>query len=316
MMPPETSVIILNWNTARDTIECLESMKGQTYKDFEIVLVDNFSREDDYTQVADYVKKNKNLTIKLFRMKSNLGFTGGNNVGIKRSKGRYLCFLNNDTIVDKDFLKELVLPLKRDQSVGATTSKLLFYKDGPTNILQHAGSKLTYYGMMIDEGIGKTDSKRFSIEKEDEVVHGASFMVSRDALRKIKEPFCEYYFIYFEEVDLSWRIRSAGFKIMYAPKSVVYHKGSVSIKVNKKVSRQDMMTIRNKYLTFYRNLPVLQFTLVFPLIFLYDLGRVAKHLVKGNPMFLINFTLGFSKFLHSTNKVRKPRAGDLSELRW
>lgn len=309
------SVIILNWNTSKDTIECLDSMRGSTYRDFEVVLVDNFSSFADFKNLEDHVKKSK-LKIKLIRSRSNLGFTGGNNLGIKNSKGKFYCFLNNDTVVERNFLGELLKPFSKSKEVGCTAAKLLFYNNGKTKILQHAGRKITFYGMPVEEAIGQKDSKKYDVEMEEGCVQGACFMVSKEAMRKIREPFCEPYFIYFEEVDMSWRIRSAGYKIIYAPKSRVYHKGSVSMKVNRALSRQETLTIRNKYLTYYRNLPVASFVMLFPLIFAYDVMRAFKHILRLNPMFLANFLIGFSQFITYRERVMKPRKGSLSELSW
>lgn len=309
------SIVILNWNTSKDTIECLKSIKRQSYKDYEIVLVDNGSASEDFSTLKSYVDNSGRKT-RLFRLRKNEGFTGGSEYGLKKSRGNYMLFLNNDTIVDKNLVKELLAPFKKNKNVGATVPKLLFYKDGNTDILQHGGSRITYYGMIVDEGIGKNDSPRFNLEKEDECITGACFMVSRKVFDELDEGFCRFYFTYFEEVDLSWRMRSAGFKIIYAPKAVVYHKGSVSIKVNEKVSTQDMFSIRNKYLTYYRNLPRSHFAAVLPIMILYDIARAGKHTIKGNPAFVVNFAAGLGKFVKERHKVDRPRKGRLSDLRW
>jgi len=309
------SIIILNWNTTKDTIECLESLRRQTYKDYEIILVDNFSRPEEYESLRSYARKSR-LPIRMFKTRVNLGFAGGSNFGAKKSRGKYFCFLNNDTVVEKNFLSELMRPFEHRNDIGATVGKLLYYKDGKkTKIVQYAGGKLTFYGMGVSNSIGRRDGEGSNRRGEQGIMSG-TFVVPRSVVDKIKELFCEFYFFYFEETDLSWRIRSNGYKIVYIPQSVTYHKGSVSIKANKKVSVQDMFTIRNKYLTFFRNLPLVEFAAVLPVMFVYDLGRIAKHMARGNPMLLANFVLGFTKFLTSTNKVRKPRMGHLSELRW
>lgn len=309
------SIVILNWNTSGDTVECLESIRKQRYKNYEVVLVDNGSEEGDFSKLRRYASKSRKK-IRLFRLKRNIGFTGGSEYGLEKSRGRYILFLNNDTIVDKEFITELLKPFQKYENVGATVPRLLFYKGGKTDILQHGGSRITYYGMIVDEGIGKRDSLRFRKERDDECITGACFMISRKVFDTLDEGFCRFYFTYFEEVDLSWRIRNAGFRIIYAPKSVVYHKGSVSIRVNKKVSTQDMFSIRNKYLTYYRNLPRSHFAAVLPIMILYDIARAGKHVLKGNPAFVVNFAAGVGKFVRDRHKVMRPRMGRLSDLRW
>lgn len=309
------SIVILNWNTSKDTIECLDSIRSQRYKDYEVVLVDNGSHDADYAALRKYLSK-RGGKVRLFRLKKNLGFTGGSDYGLGKARGNFMLFLNNDTFVDRNFIAELLKPFQKYHDVGATVPKLLFYKDGNAKTLQHGGSRLTYYGMPVDDGLGKKDQPRFDREKEDGCITGACFMISRKVFDRLDEGFCRFYFTYFEEVDLSWRMRSAGFKIIYAPKSVVYHKGSVSIKVNNKISTQDMYSIRNKYLTYYRNLPRSHFAAVLPIMLIYDAGRVGKHMLKGNPAFIVNFASGFADFVRHRHSVKAPRKGSLSDLEW
>lgn len=312
MIQKTTSVIILNWNTTKDTLECLKSLKKQTYKRFEVILVDNGSTKEEFGKLKRAVPNFK-MKIKLYRLKKNVGFTGGNNFGIKKSIGSYIVFLNNDTEVERSWLENIIQPLENDESVGATSSKIMFYG---TNRVQSAGGRLTFFGMAVNEGTGQLDCNAFDKPKETQWAAGMSFAVKKKILNKLKEFFCPFYFTYFEEVDMSWRIRSAGYKILYCPKSVVHHKGSISMKVNKTISAADMFTIRNKYLTFWRNLPLSNFILVFPFMIFYDLGRCVKHLLNGNPSFTVNFVSGLANFLSSLNKVAKPRKGKLNQLVW
>lgn len=313
---PRLDIVVLNWNTTGDTIECIDSLKRQTFKDFRIVLVDNGSTEENYQKLASYFKKAKPRG-KIFRLKQNRGYAGGENYGASKCGVEFIMFLNNDVILERDFLKKIFESVKRHPDYSVFIPKALYMMNGKkTKILQHAGSRLTYYGAAPDRSTGFLDGKKFSNEVEERCITGPCFMVSRKILGKLDEIFCDFYFTYFEDADLAWRIRSAGGKMIYVPDAVVNHKGSVSIKVNKKISTQDMFTIRNKYLTYWRNLRAHDFLLVLPLMVGYDIFRICKHAAKGNPMLLPNFLIGFGKFLASLDKVKIYRRGRLSDLSW
>ncbi len=321
----KASIIILNWNTTNDTIECLESLRKQTEKDFEVVIVDNNSREDEFFILKRYVEGRKNLRINLIRStaslsaKPNLGFAEGNNVGIRVSKGSIIVLLNNDTIVDEKWLEEILKPFS-DPKVAVSASKVLFYDGKNNETIQYAGGHLTFYGMAISEGSGKKDAKCNEVQKETFWAMGASFAVRRSVLEELKEYLCPLYFTYFEEVDLCWRIKSLGYKTIYQPSSLVFHKGTVSVKRNNMSSTTDRFTTRNKYLTFWRNLPKTDFLLILPFLLVCDTFRSIKNILVGRPGFAIGFLLGLKDFILNTilntKDLDKPRNGRLSDLSW
>ncbi len=315
----KASIIILNWNTTKDTIECLESLKHQTAKDFEIIVVDNNSQEDQFAQLKIYTERQN--TINLIRStatlpgRPNLGFAAGNNVGIEKSNGDIVILLNNDAIADKHWLEEIMKPFS-DSKVGAVASKVLFYDGNKNDTIQYVGGRLTFYGMAISEHCGEKDVGKYDTSKETSWAMGASFAVRKDVLDKLGEYLCPHYFTYFEETDLCWRIRSSGYKIIYNPASVAFHKGSVSVKRNNMSSTQDRFTTRNKYYTFFRNLSLTKFLLLTPLILGCDIARSIKNVVSGRPAFMIGFILGLKDFISNTGDVAKPRMGKLKDLSW
>lgn len=309
-------IVVLNWNTTDHTIECIDSLRRQTFKDFRMVLVDNGSLDDQYEKLRKYFKKS-GVRGKVLRLKSNRGYASGENYGASKCSADFIMFLNNDVVLDRDFLRNMFDSVERHPDHSVFIPKALYMMNGRrTKIMQHAGSRLTYYGATPDRSTGFMDGRRFDDEVEERCITGPCFMVSRKMLGRLEEIFCDYYFTYFEDADLGWRIRSAGGRMMFVPTAVVNHKGSVSIKVNKKVSTQDMFTVRNKYLTYWRNLRMHDFLLVLPLMLGYDLFRICKHMAGGNPMLLVNFLVGFGKFLGSLDKVKVYRRGRLSDLSW
>jgi GT2 family glycosyltransferase len=158
--------------------------------------------------------------IKLIRNKKNLGFAAGNNVGISCAKGDYIVFLNNDTEVDPSWLKELIRIANTDETVGALQSKILLLKDRTT--LDACGSYLTPYGFLYHQGILEKDIGQYDQESEIFAAKGAAMLVRRSLLNEIGL-FDPEYFCYYEELDLCWRIWLRGYKIIFIPKSIVYH---------------------------------------------------------------------------------------------
>jgi GT2 family glycosyltransferase len=307
---------MLNWNTSQHTIECLESFENQTFKDFEVLVVDNGSTAEDFSKLKKGIAGIKRCKIILKRLEKNSGITGGMNFGYRFLKGDYIIFMNNDMIVTKTFLKEMLAPFERHENVGAVVPKVKFWDNGPTGEVQFSGGKLTFYGTLINKGMEKYGSRVYNNEDEVECATAACFLVSRHTLDEIGEVFPQFYSVYFEDIDLSWRVKSAGFKIIYAPRSVVYHKGSMSINFNKVSTGKFTFITRNKYLTFWRNLPVHEFVVVFPFMVAFDILKSLKHLARGNVGYATASLRGFVDFFDSMDKVKTPRKGSLSDLSW
>lgn len=309
------SVLMLSWNTSVHTIECLKSFEKQSFKDFDIVLVDNGSKVEDYQKLKDGIKGLK-VRVTLKRLEKNDGITGGMNFGYKFTKGDYIIFMNNDMIVDKNFLSEMIAPFERYDSLGAVVPKIKTWRNGPTDEIQLVGGKLTFYGTLINKDLEKYGNKIYNKEAELDCATAGCLLTTREVLRKLGEIFSPLYSVYFEDIDLSWRIRNAGFKIVYAPNALVYHKGSMSISLNEVPHTRQKFIVRNKYLTFWRNLPVQDFVLIFPFVLVFDLLRALKQLARGNFVFVSSLLSGLGDFFASTDKVKTPRKGSLSYFSW
>ncbi len=325
MKEPLVSIVLLTWNLAGEAINCMNSLKKQSYKNFEVILVDNGSRKEEVDKLKKYIKGNRSLRIRPVFNKENLGFCEGNNVGVRASKGKYVVFLSDDTILDRNWIKFLVEPFFKGENVGGTASKIVFYGRGKENILQYAGGKIKFYGKPVSEGLTMKDGRQFSQQKQTLWGQGCSIMFPRKVLDELDEYFCKQFFIYYDDVDLCWRVNNLGYKIIYVPRSVVYHKGSVSVMSDKQMSQKQLfLNIRNKYLAFWRNLKILDFLLVFPFVIAYDLvkgfyfmlykGRTAFYGSRFNYMTsTIKSIFGFFSLMFS---VKRPRKGSLSDLDW
>jgi hypothetical protein len=201
----------------------IESLTRITYPNFEIIVVDNHSENDN-----PYRIKEKFPSVVLYVSNINMGFAGGNNLGIMRARGEYVLLLNNDTIVDKGFLEPLVARMQSDPKIGCVSAKLRFYYD--RSVIQFAGYTPIDHRTMRSFAIGyrEKDKGQHDTDKETPYAHGAAMMVSIKVIREIG--IMSYiFFLYYEEADWSYRIKRAGYTIWYVHNSLVYHKESIAV---------------------------------------------------------------------------------------
>jgi GT2 family glycosyltransferase len=243
-MHPLVTIVTINYNQVEVTCALLESLRKLTYPAVEVIVVDNHSKEDPTPVIG---KRYPEVT--LIVSGENLGFAGGNNLGIQASNGKYLLFLNNDTEVDSGFLEPLVQFFETNPQAGAASSKLVYYNSGET--IQYAGSTRInpFTGRSKRIGFLEKDHGQFST-KETELAHGAAMIVPRNVIDKVGM-MPEFFFLYYEEVDWCESIKKAGYKIYIIPESKVYHKESMSI--GKGSTLKTYYMTRNRLLFMRRN---------------------------------------------------------------
>lgn len=219
---PLVSIITINYNESAVTLELLSSLRNIRYKNIEIIVVDNASPNDN----SDVIK-NEYPEINLIKSDINLGFAGGNNLGVKIAKGDYLLFINNDTIVPKDFIAPLVETLENDKSIGMVSPKIKFHWDD--RLIQYAGYTPMNHWTIRNNSIGykQVDNGDFDVEGETASIHGAAMMVPKRVIEKVGM-MTEIYFLYYEEHDWAAQIKKAGYKLYYQPKTYILHKESLS----------------------------------------------------------------------------------------
>lgn len=264
------SVIILNYNGKEYLGDCLNSLLGQSYKEFEIILFDNASSDDSLSFISDNYNDSK---IRFIRSEKNLGFAGGNNEAIKHASGDLIVLLNNDTVADKEWLAELVKGLNYSGDTGMVQSLVLtegiplkyYDKNGTINLFGH--NIMEVFNINAD-GMGEIFQ-----------VNGCSLVIRKDLLDKLGGLFPEEYFAYAEDTYLSFRVKFAGYKILHNANSVVHHKGSSTMKKYK-----------NEFITFHQE----RNRLLNFLIFFSDSFRR-----KYYPLLLLNFfiKITYSLFL-------------------
>ncbi|MBU1100659.1 MAG: glycosyltransferase family 2 protein [Bacteroidetes bacterium] len=222
-MKPKISIIVLNWNGVADTSECIASLREIDYKNYEVIIVDNNSSGNDVDIIkekyGDYVKE-------VIVNDDNYGFAGGNNVGIKyalNGDADLILLLNNDTIVEKNFLNELVAALNSDKDIGILTPMINYYSNKDT--IWSAGG---YISKIKASGFSSgTDMQQDSFVKNEfcSFASGCCLLIKREVFERIGL-LDDKYFLYLEDTDFCYRTISAGFKVMYVSSSKIYHKVS------------------------------------------------------------------------------------------
>ncbi len=222
MTRPLVSVITINYDHPEVTCQMLDSLKKISYPEIEIIVVDNASPNDDPSIIQRRFPE-----VVFIRSEKNLGFAGGNNLGIRRAKGEYILLLNNDTEVDPGFLEPLVDKLQSDQGIGAVSPKIKYFSQPDT--FQYAGlSEMNPYTIR-SHGIGfrTKDNGQYDHDRPTAYVHGAAMLIPVSVVQKVGL-MAESYFLYYEELDWGIRIHKAGYSLWYVHNSVVFHKESMS----------------------------------------------------------------------------------------
>ncbi len=188
----------------------------------EVIVVDNASKQDEASIIAQHYPY-----VKTIRTKKNLGFAGGNNLGIKEAKGKYLLLINNDTIFKEFNVNSLINRLESSPNIGIVCPKIRFAWG--TNPIQYAGytslSKITVRNQAI--GFGEEDKGQYDIAHPTPYAHGAAMLINRETIDKVGL-MPEDYFLYYEEIDWSMMFTRAGYEIWYDPACTIYHKESQS----------------------------------------------------------------------------------------
>lgn len=222
---PKVDIVILNWNGRLDTLACLESVANISYPNFNVIVVDNGSTDDSVLAIRAAFPE-----VTLIETGANLGFSGGNNVGIQHALAHgadYVLLLNNDTVVDPGLLDAFVAAAKRFPDAGVFSAKIYFHAE-PQRIW-YAGARWNDLTARFDQvGEGELDNgQRFATACETEYACGCAFFVPAARLREIGL-LDDNFFLYFEETDWCFRARKAGYPSIYVPEAKLWHKVSVS----------------------------------------------------------------------------------------
>ena len=264
------SVVIVNYNGANFLERCLLSLAAQTFRAFEIILVDNASSDDS----CAFVEKNF-PRIKLIRSETNVGFAAGNNLGIRAARGNLIATLNTDTEVEKDYLEKLCAPI-RDEKIGACAPLMLEMER--RNVVDAAGIVVDAFGYAWNVGAGQSANEFVGTREIYGACAGAALY--RKAMLDEIGLFDDDYFGFYEDADLAWRAHNAGWKTIFVPTARVAHTHGASF--GKISPRKTYLLARNRWWTTFKNFPTPQFYFTLPILFLLDAFSLAQAATRGH----------------------------------
>ena len=220
---PLVSVIVLNYNAGKLLLNCIESIKKSAYKKIEIIVVDNIS-----TDKSQKICKEKYPDIKLIQNDENFGYCEGNNIGIREAKGDYIIILNPDTIVESNWIEELISAYNKFGEGLYQPKHLSLNKK---TVYMSAGNMLNIFGFGYAREKGNKDENQFNKIEEIGYASGTCLFTSSAVLKKVGL-FDPFIFLYHDDLDLGWRASQLGIKSYYVPTSLIYHAESYSLKWN------------------------------------------------------------------------------------
>lgn len=221
---PLISLITINYNQYGVTVDFLNSLSKLSYRNFEVIVIDNASLDD-----TGEALKISFPFVRIYRTNKNLGFTGGNNLGMKLSKGDYILLINNDTeIADPNLLEKLLEPFEKNNLIGMVSPKIKYFDDQQK--IQFAGyNKInSFTGRNKQIGEGEIDHGQYDKSGYSHYAHGAAMMISREVMTKVCV-LTDHFFLCYEELDWSAQIVKHGYKIFYQAEVNILHKESVTM---------------------------------------------------------------------------------------
>ena len=268
---PAVSIVIVNWNGREHLARCLPSLMTQTYRDFEVIVVDNGSNDGS----AAFIRQQYPL-IRLLENSRNLGFALPNNQAIRVARGRYVVTLNNDTELPPSWLAALVSAAEAHPEMGAFASLILF--DDRRDMIDSAGLSVSLAGVGCQNRLGESVRR---VQGAEEVFGpcAAAALYRRELLDDVGL-FDEDYFAYYEDVDLAWRARLRGWRTMLVPQAVVYHAHSATSGRGTPLKRR--LIHRNKTWTSMKNYPFPAWLLFLPLMLAHAMITVCLPLLGGD----------------------------------
>ncbi len=304
---PLISIIILNYNAGSLLLDCVDSVFQSNYRNLEVIVVDNISKDNSHKKCKE---KFQNIT--LIENKQNLGYCGGNNVGIKHASGEFLVILNPDVIVETDWLDGL-LDAYRKYGEGLYQPKILATSDH--NIIISAGNMIQLFGFGFSRGKGEKDVGQYEKDEEVGYASGTCLFSSSNVFKKV-ENFDSFLFAYHDDLDLCWKGRLKGIKSFYIYKSIVYHPlEGYSFKWN---SYKYFLMERNRIYCLNKNFSRKTILKMLPSLILVDIAVTLFYLKKGFISAKIKANLDILKnsktILKNHSMIQKSRIINDSEL--
>jgi len=314
------SVIVINYDLVKYISDCLTSLEDQDIprKDYEIIFADNGSRD----RSVDVVR-NQFPNVRLITFDRNYGFSEGNNRAVEYANGKYIVFLNVDTVVHRKWLSELVKAVKSEEAVKACQSNMLMpwvnefeiadRKEFPNHTYYYDLSRFGYAAYKIDPFQKESFQSMF--------LEGGSLLIERELIKYPNYAFDTSLGSYGEDLDLALRLNILGYKTVTVPTSVVFHYNSFAMKAGSDIKsiQKSIQIIRNRILAYYNNMTNLEFMLILPLLLIgaplkvRELGwSLRKQLLYGIGSIPVTF-IGLYKALMKLSKFKGKRRHNLKQ---
>ncbi|HEV8132170.1 MAG TPA: glycosyltransferase family 2 protein [Acidobacteriota bacterium] len=249
---PSVLVSIVTYNSAAHVTRCLQSLLGQKYTDFQVVVADNASQDET-------IKAVRKFDVALLVNPSNLGFCTAHNRVIQQFQSDYVLVLNPDVQLAPDFLRELVSAVKRDANIGTVCGKLLRLQRGNhANVIDSAGMVLRRNQRHLDRGAGKIDTGQYDTAGFVFGASGAAALYCREFVEDVRcggDFFDSNFFAFREDADLSWRAQWLGWKCLYWPAAVAWHERRVTPERRRHLPPEiNYHSVKNRFLMRIKNL--------------------------------------------------------------
>ncbi|RLB00266.1 MAG: glycosyltransferase family 2 protein, partial [Deltaproteobacteria bacterium] len=264
------SVLIVVYNNLDDLEDCLSSVLDSDYPNVEIIAVDNASTDGS----PDFIRQNF-PSVKLIEYPLNLGFGEANNRAFRLAKGEFVFLLNPDTYLPKDTISVLVNRMEKDSQIGILAPKMLFFQE--PRVINSAGIRSNRILYSCDRGFLEYDEGQYDEEAEVISACGGAMLVRKAVIDKIGL-FDSRYFMYYEDLDFGIRSWLAGYKVLYTPKAVVYHRMRAS---GRSEYLNEYMDNKNRIRTILKNCLLMTLLKMVPRSLAFDLGCIATYLLIG-----------------------------------
>lgn len=293
----KATIVIPNLNGAGWLRDSIESIWAQTEQDFELIVVDNASTDESLAIARSYVGRERYT---LIENDHNTGFSAAVNQGIRAAKGEYVVMFNNDAFAEPDWLAELIAAAEQDERIFAVQSLMIRHFE--RDIADDAGDYVTLFGWACKRGDG-FPWRRYQKPQRIFSACGGASLYRKKILDEIGW-FDELFFAYFEDVDLSWRANSLGYKNWYCPSSKCYHICGATTGAVRYNDFKSVQSGRNSILLPYKNMPLLMLLINLPFLVFGYLLKIVMFGLKG---FWTPYWKGAKEALAALPKVQKPK---------
>jgi len=310
---PDLSIVTVNFNGEKYFKKYLDSLKSQTYQNFEFIVVDNASTDNSLKII-----EREYPSARIIKNPENLGYCKSVNLGIRISSGKYILTLNFDLILENRFLEEMVKAMESDPEIGSVSGKLLKLLEGQkTKIIDSTGHIIYRNRVVKNRGSGEMDKGQYDHREYIFGVCGAAPLFRKKMLEEIKwqdEYLDEDFISGYDDVDIDWRANLAGWKAFYTPYAVAYHvRGGAFVKISRKWR---FLNFRNRYLLMLKNDTWNNILKDLPQILLFELGMLFSMIVQLHLIQVIfNFFRLLPKFLKKRQFIQSNRKASPKEIR-